>query len=73
MQKVSTIKEIGQYIRERRKQKGLTQKELSEVSGCSLMFLSALENGKETAQIGKAIHVLHMLGADLFIEGRGGK
>ncbi len=33
-------------------------------------FLSKLENGKETAEIGKAISVATMLGIDLFAAGR---
>ena len=38
-------KQVGRRIQELRKQKGLTQDELSERAGISLIFLSYLENG----------------------------
>ena len=49
----TTIKEIGQYIRAIRKANKLSQQEISDLSGVNRRFLSELENGKPTAEIGK--------------------
>lgn len=70
MIKVMNVNDIGAHIRELRLAKGYTQTQLAELSGCSLMFISSLENGKQTAQIGKVMHVLNILGMDIFLEKR---
>ena len=48
----------GRLRRERR----LTQSELADQAGVGRRFLAELEAGKETAQLGKALRVLAMLG-----------
>lgn len=58
-------------IKSRRKQLGYTQAYISEMTGLSESFLSELENGKTTAQLGKAIEVAMLLGLDLTMEARG--
>jgi len=61
--------DIGQTVREARKEQGLTQKELSDVfSGFSREFLSDLENGKPSVQLDKALTVAHTLGLRLYLE-----
>lgn len=65
-QKVADVKTIGQLIREERKRQGFTQTELAGLCGMGITFLSQLENGKETAEVGRVIRVLTMLGIDLF-------
>ena len=67
---VATTQELGATIRSRRIEKGYTQTELADLSGSSVMFISGIENGNETAQVGKILHVLHMLGLDLLVEAR---
>ena len=62
---VSTAKEFGAAIRARRKELGLTQAALAEFTGFSVSFLSDLENGKETAEIGKALYLANLLGLDV--------
>lgn len=37
---------------------------LSEFSGFSVSFISDLENGKSTAELGKAIFLANLLGLD---------
>ncbi len=69
--KCFSAKEFGLAIKERRHKLGYTQNQLSEVTGFSTSFISDLENGKETAEIGKAIHIATMLGLDLQITERG--
>ena len=55
---------FGKTIRKRRKELGYTQAWLSEFSGFSVSFISDLENGKPTAELGKAIYLANLLGMD---------
>ncbi len=63
--KINNAEEFGNLIRAKRRKLGLTQAELAGYSGSSIMFLSDLERGKPTAEIGKAITVMNTLGIDL--------
>lgn len=62
---------LGQAIRNRRKELSYTQKYISEVTGFSMSFLSDLENGKPTCEIGKTLHLINLLGLDINVEARG--
>ena len=53
---------LGQHIRDRRKTLGLTQQDLVNVAPFGLTFYSDLENGKGTAQLGKTLAAIRMLG-----------
>lgn len=64
---------FGAALRKRRKELGYTQAEVAALSGCSAAFLSALENGKETAELGRALRVLNVLALDLEAVKRGGE
>ena len=44
--------DFGCAVRTFRKAKGYTQQQIADLSGCSLMFVSNLERGKETAELG---------------------
>ncbi len=68
---ISNAFEFGQTIRERRKELGYTQAFLAEFSGFSVSFISDLENGKETAEIGKALYLANVLGMDCILKPRG--
>ena len=57
-----TPAEIGEIVRSTRKAAGLRQDELAGAAGVGLRFIVDLEAGKPTAQIGKALQVLHALG-----------
>lgn len=67
---VTSTKEIGLVVRDARKASGLTQRDLAQACGCGVRFLSDLENGKSTIELGKAIRVLNMLSLDLEINAR---
>ena len=69
--KINSPEELGKAIRQRRKELGYTQTELADYSGCSLTFVSSLERGKKTAELGKAMQVINTLGSDLLFEQRG--
>jgi len=57
-----TSKLLGQLIRQRRKHLGMNQSDLALVSGTGLRFISDLENGKESCQLGRTLRVLASLG-----------
>lgn len=69
--KIIDSKSLGQAIRERRKELNYTQAFLAEFTGLSVTFISDVERGKTTAEIGKIIELLHVLGMDVFVERRG--
>ncbi len=69
--KVCNSRDLGKMIRKRRKELGYTQGFLSEYSGLSASFISNLENGKETAEIGKVLFLINLLGLDMELKARG--
>jgi y4mF family transcriptional regulator len=60
-----TPEELGRFIKKERKAMGLTQADLALTSGTGMRFISDLENGKPTCQIGKTLTVLKTLGLRL--------
>ena len=62
---------FGQALKQRRKEMKYTQGDISELTGFSVSFISDLENGKPTAEIGKAIYLANVLGLDIDIKSRG--
>ena len=69
--KITDTASLGNAIRSRRKELNYTQGYISEITGLSVSFLSDLENGKPTAEIGKTIEVINLLGLDILVEDRG--
>jgi y4mF family transcriptional regulator len=57
--------DLGALVRQRRKALGLSQAALAEQAGVGRRFLIELEDGKATAQVGKTLQVLVMLGVSL--------
>lgn len=55
----------GLFVRTQRKHLRLTQLEVAELPDVSDRFIRELEKGKSTAEIGKVIGVLGVLGYDL--------
>ena len=53
--KIVDAESLGKAIRRRRKELHYTQAYLAEYTGFSASFISDLERGKETAEIGKTI------------------
>lgn len=64
-------KEFGEIIRKRRKELNYTQGYISEMSGLSVSFISDLERGKSTIELGKAVFLANLLGLNCFMEKRG--
>ena len=55
---------IGEYIKRRRKEVGLTQEEFALRSGLGLRFVRELEQGKETVRLDKVNQALAMFGME---------
>lgn len=53
---------IGRIVWQLRKESGLTQMEAAAMCNVGARFLSDLENGKATIQVGKALKVLGAFG-----------
>ena len=64
-------KSFGNALRQRRKELHYTQAFLAEVSGFSVSFISDLENGKDSAELGRAIRLANLLGLDCSLNVRG--
>ena len=58
---------LGKIIKERRKAKKMTLAELSEHCNVGIRFLSELERGKPTIEIGKTLKVMSRLNLELVI------
>ena len=69
--KILDVISLGSAIKERRKELNFTQKFLSEVTGLSSSFISDLEHGKETTEIGKVLFLINTLGLNFILEKRG--
>ena len=62
-----SAKTLSALVKKRRRELGLNQTELALASGTGVRFISDLENGKDTCQIGRALKVLSTLGLRLTI------
>jgi HTH-type transcriptional regulator/antitoxin HipB len=61
------VKTIGSLVRDARKRQKFTQAEAAGYLNVGTRFLSDLENGKPTIQIGKAFQVLEGIGFKILI------
>ncbi len=68
--RVATVADIGVAIRKKRKADGLTLADAAGLCGVGYRFMSDLENGKETVQVGKVLKVLTALGLEMTIAAR---
>lgn len=68
---IRTVAELGQLVRVHRKSRRLTLETVSGLSTLSTRFLSEFERGKETAEIGKVLKALEILGLDIIVQPRG--
>lgn len=58
----TTSSNVGQYVRDRRKAAGLTQRALGELAGVGPRFVSELERGKPTVRLDTVNKVLAVFG-----------
>ncbi len=64
-----TPETLGRVIRARRQALNLRQEDVAAQSGVSIPTVSAIENGKATAQIGLVLHICRNLGLRLTVGG----
>jgi len=57
--------EVGRILAAARKHRGLTQTELARAIGATQTWVSEVEQGKDTAQLGKVLRALSHLGVRL--------
>ena len=57
-----TASQVGTLVRNTRRALGVSQRDLALTSGTGQRFISELEGGKATCQLGKVLLVLHTLG-----------
>ncbi len=69
--KIDSPQNIGALVRLSRKKQGATQAEFASLCGVGVRFISELENGKSTVQVGKLLQVLKCLGLEMAISPRG--
>ena len=60
-----SIQALGKSIRHVRKQLRVTQSDVALAAGTGVRFISDLEKGKPTCQIGKVLEVMQVLGIQL--------
>lgn len=70
---IRDIEALGRAVRSKRRTLGLTQADLAGVCGVGARFISELERGKATAEIGKVFQVLQRLGLDVWLGQRGSR
>lgn len=61
---VNTIS-IGEFLKDKRRQLGLTQPELAAKAGVGLRFIREIEQGKTTLRMDKVNQVLKLFGCEL--------
>jgi HTH-type transcriptional regulator / antitoxin HipB len=65
--KIKSPNDIGNAVRKKRKEDGLTLADASALCGVGYRFLSDLENGKPTVELGKTLQVIAGLGLEVRI------
>jgi DNA-binding XRE family transcriptional regulator len=65
--RVVTAADIGRVIRHKRREVAAQQETAAGLAGVGTKFLSQLENGKETAELGKVLQVLKAMGLEIYI------
>lgn len=63
--RIDNVQYLGLYVRDQRQELGLTQTDLCAAAKVSRRWLSDLEAGKATAEVGLVLRVLHALGLTL--------
>jgi len=69
--KILDAESLGRCVRAQRKAQGATQAEFASLCGVGIRFISELENGKPTMELGKVLQVLICLGLEVRITPRG--
>jgi HTH-type transcriptional regulator/antitoxin HipB len=70
--RISSTRDLGLAVRDRRQQLGLSQKQLANLAGVSRLWVNELERGKPRAEVGLVLRTLRSLDltVDLTSSGR---
>lgn len=63
--------ELGHAIRRARRAKRLRLADVALAAGTGVRFISELERGKATAQLGKTLRVIEVVGMQAWVDGEG--
>jgi transcriptional regulator with XRE-family HTH domain len=69
--KIRSVAQLGQLVRRRRREAGVLQADAAALAGVGVRFLSELERGKESAEVGRVFQVLERLGLEVVVVPRG--
>jgi len=69
--KIDSVAQLGRLVRRRRKESGVRQTDAAALAGVGVRFLSELERGKESAEVGRVLQVLERLGLEVLVVPRG--
>jgi len=73
VRRIRSGRELGATVRARRGELGRSQGEIAAAAGVSRQWLSELESGKQTAEVGLVLRVFDALALDLVPQPRGAK
>lgn len=62
------MEQIGQTIKDRRKELGVTQQEVAELAGVGINSLVAIERGKGNPSLKTLLRILEVLGLEIKID-----
>lgn len=69
--KVNDAAALGVLVRAHRRRQGVTQRVVAGLSGVGLRFVSEVERGKASVELGRVMHVLGRMGLELWVVPRG--
>ena len=69
--KIKVVQDLGDCVRAQRKSQGATQADFAAMCGVGTRFISDLENGKPTIELGKTLQILACLGLEVSVSPRG--
>ena len=65
---ISTMSDLGMAVRDDRMRRHMTQTEFATLCGVGQDYISELENGKATMEIGKVLNIVIALGFIIKLE-----
>jgi len=68
--KITDTDTLGKLLRKKRKSQQMTIDDVSMFTGLSSRFISEVERGKLTAEIGKILQLMQAVGVDFFADDR---
>ncbi len=69
--RILTMAEFGSLVRLRRKELGMTQRELARLTGHSMRLIGEIERGKEHVAVDKLLSILDVLNMTMHVHVEG--